>query len=111
MALAAAEHDQVGSPLLGDPHDLGLDVAGRDVAGRGLDAELRGKLGEALPRARDEFLLDLHRRQQRLAHRLDRDVLDDVQQRQLRATGGREGAGPLAHRPAVLAEVHDQQDP
>ena len=58
-----------------------------------------------------EFLLDLHRGQQGLAHRFDRHVLDDVQHRELGARQRGEVARARADPLALVAEVHDQQDP
>ena len=73
-------------------------------------ASFAGQLGEALARAIHQLALDLHGRQQRLAHRLDRHVLDDVQQCDLRAVAGGDGLGPLADHLAVVGQVDDQQN-
>ena len=85
MPFAAAEHDEVGAAVPRDAQDLGLDVAGVDEALGLVEPGPCGQLGDAPRRALDQFVLDLHRRQQRLAHRLDRHELDDVQQRSPRA--------------------------
>ena len=110
MALAAADHDQVDAALLRDAHDVRLDVAGLHDALAVLETEPLRELRDPLPGALDQLALDLHGRQQGLAHGLDRHVLDHVQQRDLGAVALRD---PLATRRdgvAVVRQVHAEQD-
>ena len=67
----AADHDQVDAARLRDPYHLGLYVAGVDQTFAMPELELRREFGDTDPGTVDELALDLHRRQQRLAHRLD----------------------------------------
>ena len=97
MALAAAEHDEIGAALARHAHDLGLDVAGLDPARRARRARARRPVPSGAVRARSSssssICTDGH---QCLAHRLDRHELDHVQQLDLGAERARSAA---ARRP------------
>src|SRR6185312_8140326 len=106
----AAEHDEIARLLPRHAQDLRLETAGFDEAFAVSEAGACGEFLQPLARAPDELLLDLHGRQQRFAHRLDRNVLDDVQELDAGTVCGSDGPGALAEDFALLREVDDQEN-
>jgi len=91
-------------------HDLGFDIAALDAAGRARQTQLGGECRQALPSPLQQFLLDLHRGHERLAHGLDRHELHYVQQLDLGIHRGGQGPRLAPDGETVVGEVDDQQD-
>src|SRR6185437_9468256 len=69
-----------------------------------------GQSNEALPGSLQQLVFDLHGGHQRLAHRLDRYELDDVQQFDFRARCARQRLPSARDGQAALGQIDDDQD-
>ena len=92
--------------------DLGLDVArGHFPAWRRARPSLPAESAMRCAGAFEQFRLDLHRRQQRIAQRFDGHVLDDMQQRKARACGlAHSSRARAATRALSRRQVDDCED-